>query len=766
MSSKSESEHSLSTNYSAYSCQAISSPSNSFSTSNRSSISSEAGVTHSHSCPDAVETFIGENNAVPVLEESSDSLANLASISDPSVQAALIFQWAITSGVSEAALDRLLKLLSIFSRDSLALPNSVKLLKSLIQDTCPLDDSDVSEFGFCPECKSQCQVHSPKSKVAVTQLNIVPQLRTILSSHTSTILQYEQELQKDKNTDVLNSKIVKEQGLSLSSGKSLHLHLLISADGANFFESVQSSFWPFQAQLLNLPVYIRQRFANLILIALVSSKAVPHFQSFLSEIMNNLPKQFIFSEYTVHVHYTLFVCDLPALAKLFCIHQYNGAFSCPRCLHPGESFKVSEKGKNWIFRYGEGYLFPLRNPSSHLEHCRLAQIRNRPVFGVKMRSCLLDYVPFPSCNPIDSLHCFFEGHTKYLLEELSLPANRRELYFCSANCMDFISNCIRQSITPSSITINTNFKGFSDWKAKHFKNFALYFLLPTFLQRISHFPLKLLLTNLVLIYHMLYSPQSNKTDIEKLCKAFISNAQQIFGPKVLRLNFHLLLHMAEQYELYGPVFNYSMFAFESSIGMFKKFLCGTVSFGPQLVRKFLFQKLLHHYFSCVKDSIVVDAVNSISLEPSRPHGILRNSLAYFNGHFFSTSSACASKNSNHLCQLKSGEICTIAEFLEPNTIRVQILDPIGSLFDFVLRVPAATFPIDLLNWKALLESMFKKSSTFNFVLISLSNAPRSARRERIVNFSEVDRPCIAVPVESFSKDCYCAVPLFKEFEHD
>ncbi|PAA93695.1 hypothetical protein BOX15_Mlig030727g3 [Macrostomum lignano] len=762
--SENESEPSLSTDYSAHLCESISSPSDISSLSNISANANAPSIEIDLKRTSTAATACSDD-LVPD-DEDIKNLSSLSTISDPDVQAALIYQWAITSGVSEAALDRLLKLASVLLRGAgpHTFPTSAKVLKSRLNNVCSINDSCVSEISVCSECKGKCDVHPLKAKATVTLLDIVPQLRVILTRYIGTILQYEQELRMSRNSDVLNSEIVNKQNLKLSSGKELHLHLLISADGANFFESIQSSFWPFQAQILNLPGHIRQRFANLILIALVSSRAVPNFQYFLSDLMNRLPKQFDFLDYCVYVHCTLFVCDLPALAKLFCIRQFNGAFSCPKCLHPGESIKVSQKGSNWVFRFDKNHIFPLRTAATHNEHCQLANIRNKPVFGVKARSCLLNYISFPNCYAIDSLHCFFEGHIKYLLEELTSSANRHEQYFCSTSCLAFVAACIRNSVIPSSVFVNSNFGSFSDWKAKHFKSFALYFLFPTLVQRVTHLPLKLLLTNLVLLYHMLYNPRSNKSDIEKLAESFVGNAQKVFGPRILRLNFHLLLHIADQYELLGPVSFYSMFAFESAIGMFKKFLCGTSSFGSQLVLKFLWQKELFHYFSQAQDPAVLEAFNSISLEPMRSEGILRSSEAYVHGYLFSSVlSAGKSTSSNHLCILKSGEICSILEFKLPNHVRVQILEPIVSLFDYISS--STSWPEDLVEWQQMLSAMFKRCSSFNYVLVILSTAQRLSP-EKFVNLADIDRPCIAVPVASYSKDCFCAIPLCKSFEHD
>ncbi|PAA77214.1 hypothetical protein BOX15_Mlig024626g3 [Macrostomum lignano] len=761
-----ESEASLSTDYSAYSCQILSSDSHSNSSSSSSSLNQipSANVLEAQPQP---EGFSSSGPANPdagniEFEEELSHLPNFSALDDPCVQAALIYQWAITSGVSEAALDRLLKLILILTkRSNQNIPPSVKVLKSRLKEACSLDDSCVSELLFCSECKAQCNIHQPKAKSIVTLLNIVPQLRSILTKHLTTILKYEQKLQTSSNSDVLNSKIVSDQNLQRSSNKSIHLHLLVSADGANFFDNAKSSFWPFQAQILNLPVHIRQKFSNLILLALVAAKAIPHFQVFLPEIVKSLPKQFVFLEYNVFVHCTLLVCDLPALAKLFCIHQFNGAFSCPKCLHPGESIKVSEKGKNWVFRFSEAHIFPLRTMTTHIEHCRLAEIRKKPVFGVKSRSCLLDIISFPNCNPIDSLHCLFEGQIKFLLEEIFSPSNRHEPYFCSSSCSDFVSSCIRDSIIPPSISIQSKVRTLSDWKAKHYKNFALYFCFPTLVQRASHLPTKLLVTNLVLLYHLLYNVQSDKVDIEMLSKYFLLNAQNIFGPKILRLNFHLLLHMGEQYSMLGPVFGYSMFAFESAMGMFKKFLCGTVSFGSQLVSKFLYQKELHHLFSEVQDASILEAYNSIALEPSRSNGILKSTLAYVNGYFFSTFNSNVS-TSNHLCVLSSGQICSIIRFVMPNRALVKEFNPIGSLFDFTFLSDPC--PEDLLEWRQALYSVYKKCSSFYFVLITMPN--NSQCFEKTVDLIEIERPCIAVPLPLFKKDCYCAIPLARAFEHD
>ncbi len=81
---------------------------------------------------------------------------------------------------------------------------------------------------------------------------------------------------------------------------------------------------------------------------------------------------------------SFFICtfDLPALAKVACITQFNGKFSCPKCYAPGQHLKNC-----WIFPVNDEY--DKRTDEDWLKHSRLAAETKSRMFGIKGFSPLL-----------------------------------------------------------------------------------------------------------------------------------------------------------------------------------------------------------------------------------------------------------------------------------------------------------------------------------------------------------------------------------------
>jgi hypothetical protein len=64
----------------------------------------------------------------------------------------------------------------------------------------------------------------------------------------------------------------------------------------------------------------------------VMSFITPSFASFIQSDIE-IPEL----NMAVKVNLFAIICDAPATGKTFNIHQFNGAFGCSSCLHPGES---------------------------------------------------------------------------------------------------------------------------------------------------------------------------------------------------------------------------------------------------------------------------------------------------------------------------------------------------------------------------------------------------------------------------------------------
>ena len=514
---------------------------------------------------------------------SADSDASSSEVSDTffhdteqlHTASSLLRTWQLTAGISGRAMDRLLQVLEYLPN----LPKTQKQLIGSLKRSC-LQKSEYRHF--CEACQTfACEDSRHRLNASdIIACDIKSQVKRITKHNSDLLEKYSNELQSGRYTDVLNSDFVWSNG---PVDKDMHLYFLLNADGASFFTNSDISIWPLTAVLLNLPPIARQKIGNMILIGIISTRRKPDFKKYLPGILNDLPSRMYVNETCVaKLHFDFFVCDLPAMSSLFMIKQFNGEFSCPRCLNPGYSVRQG------LWGFAPNVRAPLRTAEDHIKLVEKLQLSGvSSLFGVSGKSPLLRMIRFPDCLVPDSLHMLFEGQVKYLLTSSLDSKNRNMPFFIRNRNFQAIDDVIQKVRLPHGLHVLQSLKKLTLWKAKDFKNFALYFLIPVYLPLITDGELRKCLYCLISIYHLLYRQGSDPNQICALAAFFMESAPSVFTEEVLRLNFHLLEHVGDQYKNFGPLYSYSMFQFESAIKHFRSLTTGTRYPAAQIAEKFL-----------------------------------------------------------------------------------------------------------------------------------------------------------------------------------
>jgi hypothetical protein len=279
-------------------------------------------------------------------------------------------------------------------------------------------------------------------------------------------------LNNNENGDVLCHKIPKTDVLQL--------HLLVSSDGGNLYSTGNVSFWPFHAIVLDLPLQIRCASENVMLMALWKGSK-PKWKVFLKYYLHNFLRNAFHVQtrhgiLTIRLKLSLAVLDLPALASIMEITQYNGKFGCPMCKHPGN---VKPRGKGHTMTYPHDQEYDLKTTDFYVECVALAETSGVPVFGVRGKSVLYKYLSPPCDFVLDSMHLLFENCFRTLLKTFFDPDNRNHSFYLGRrsklNCITKIISSIRMPHDmPKIPAINC----LSIWKAHDFRNFLLLFSLP------------------------------------------------------------------------------------------------------------------------------------------------------------------------------------------------------------------------------------------------------------------------------------------------
>ncbi|XP_064462441.1 uncharacterized protein LOC135373082 [Ornithodoros turicata] len=345
------------------------------------------------------------------------------------------------------------------------------------------------------------------------------------------------------------------------------LTVSFSSDGSPAFESSNSSVWPVQIVINELPVKMRWR--NVIVCGLWFAKVHPPVHHFLSAFvqhfvgMGPVVWKTLNQVVTSQIYAISCIADSPARASILNRKQFNGFYGCSWCLKKCElvdgTLKYAEKP-------GESHIE--RTHDSVLQAMKLAVLRKRDVDGVKGPSPVVKLKGLDVVwgVPPDYMHCVLLGVAKHLAELwLSSPGQG---YYIGRK-VNAINSRICAIRPPTSFTRLPRCPSqYSLWKASEWKNWVLYYMLPT---------LNGILSTSFLIHASLLTEglflllQNSVTDAhvrraEYLFKTFVYDTARLYGDHAVKFNVHQLLHLAKSVRMLGPLWATSMFPFEGGNG--------------------------------------------------------------------------------------------------------------------------------------------------------------------------------------------------------
>lgn len=265
----------------------------------------------------------------------------------------------------------------------------------------------------------------------------------------------------------------------------------------------------------------------------------------------------------VKVHAILSPVDSVARCFLQNITQFNGKFGCSLCLHPGQHVKVGN-GYTRVYCGNEGIA---RTMEQHHRDAEQAVAENIPINGVKGVSLLM---LLPTFNitvsfPPEYMHAVLLGVVKYFFFMwFDSKYNQCTWYIGSKK---FIFNDRLLNIHPPCELTRTP-RALEDmklYKASEWKNMLLYYSLPC-LQGLlpnnyfKHWSL------LVFSVHKFLADritEENFKDAEKALRKFVFEMETLYGKEHMKFNVHLLLHIPKSVKLFGAIWAWSAFPFES-----------------------------------------------------------------------------------------------------------------------------------------------------------------------------------------------------------
>jgi hypothetical protein len=503
------------------------------------------------------------------------------------------------------------------------IPSSVHLLHRFSRVN---DKKTYVSQQFCPKCCTEvysnicsaCNVEmvARNHPISVSRLDVAQQLKCIVERNLQSLIKYGQDLFQRVSHDVLSAAFFHQEAPSTN----VNLHLMINVDGGSFFSTTSSSVWPLQAVVLNLPPVIRQSAENAVLIALYMSKKKPNWNILFEGLKDILSAvNFCVTEpashivFTFHTKIVLCVCDLPAIASVSNTMQYNGKFGCIKCTHPGETLQQGG-GHSRVY---PSFPFSLKDNALYKRCIDAVQRGSAPVFGIKGPSVLSEHILIPEQILTDPMHMLYEGIGKMLLSSFFDSKNHHEVFYMGRPraVNDFSSRLLSVKLLPGM----PPFRSISDlsfWKASEVKNFFL-FALPL-LQRTlppSYFKHALAFALICHICNESTISIDQLKDIDSFVSFFCNETLKLYGKQYCTMNVHLLCHLSSQIHMFGPIWAYSMFSFESRIKDLKGMFKGTRGVLEQIANSFLLRSNLSKDISLMGQA-EKELINSLS-KPKR-----------------------------------------------------------------------------------------------------------------------------------------------------
>lgn len=209
--------------------------------------------------------------------------------------------------------------------------------------------------------------------------------------------------------------------------------------------------------------------------------------------------------------------------------------------------------------------------------------------GIKEPSLMAKIMPdIVNGMAIDLMH-LLEGIVKRLLE-LWTSSTHHKKDFSIRGEIAAINEKLEKIRPPSFIArFPRTLDEVNNWKASEFKNFLLYYGLPTLLGLL---PVELLDNFAELVYGIYTLSQCSITkkefeESEKALDHFLEEFQKLYGLRYMTMNFHLLQHFASSVKQIGASWVSSCFIFENYNGKILNLIHGTRFADNQLASNLL-----------------------------------------------------------------------------------------------------------------------------------------------------------------------------------
>ena len=409
----------------------------------------------------------------------------------------------------------------------------------------------------------------------------------------------------------------------------------------------------------NLPIHLRNRPENIILVGIIPGPSEPHLtvNSYLAPLQQELNKGwnegFVMKlpdhgggarEVPVRIALTCVACDIPAARKVCGFLGHRVTLGCNKCYVRFKQMKDADSAWTNYAGFDTTQWTPRTN-EDHRHRCEMIyeefQRSNTKTvlqtaesqFGLRYSTLLeLPYFDPIRYTIVDPMHNLFLGTGKKVMEVWLSPSSS----VLSKKDLKAIEEGIQQFVIPDGVgrlplNITSHFGGFT---ADQWRNWITIYS-PILLWGIvdqSHWDCWILF---VLAVKLLCSRLIKISDVSKaasLLKDFCSQFESLYGEKECTVNMHMHLHLQKCLEDYGPTYSFWLFAFERYNGILGSYFTNNSDIECQLMTKFLESQTTKHEVSLHVNEDLKNILpdKGAELENSKKNAFYNSSNSYVN----------------------------------------------------------------------------------------------------------------------------------------
>ena len=181
-------------------------------------------------------------------------------------------------------------------------------------------------------------------------------------------------------------------------------------------------------------------------------------------LLNGLPSSKLNKVFNIKVH--AFIGDAPATAKICKCSQFNGYYSCLKCMHPGE----------WV---GKMIFKNLLNISPRTTITYKYQVNkavgcSAPYQGIKGPSHLASWIQFPDNVLIDYMHACIIGTFKSIFLKLFKTSNYQKPYYLGKSLVNIDKKLLKIALPAEFSRHIRSINDRHHYKANEYRTLAMY----------------------------------------------------------------------------------------------------------------------------------------------------------------------------------------------------------------------------------------------------------------------------------------------------